>query len=118
MAEVRKLSAADQDETAEMLLWSIETRAGSLSLDSETITAIDEGLAQARRGEFASDAEIEALWKRRDGSSSAIRGGRKAVSQRSSSILTSAARARLLASSSLSSRGRHHRPEPQRPSDR
>jgi hypothetical protein len=25
IAEVRKLSAVDQDETAEMLLWSIET---------------------------------------------------------------------------------------------
>lgn len=67
IAEVRKLSAVDQDETAEMLLWSIETRSGSLSLDSETIAAIDEGLAQAKRGEFASDAEIEALWKRNDG---------------------------------------------------
>jgi predicted transcriptional regulator len=67
IAEVRKLSAVDQDETAEMLLWSIETRSGSLSLDSETLAAIDEGLAQAKRGEFASDAEIEALWKRRDG---------------------------------------------------
>ena len=67
IAKVRKLSAVDQDETAEMLLWSIETRFGSLSLDSETIAAIDESLAQARRGEFASDAEIEALWKRRDG---------------------------------------------------
>jgi predicted transcriptional regulator len=67
IAEVRKQSAVDQDETAEMLLWSIETRSGLLSLDSETIAAIDESLAQARRGEFASDAEIEALWKRRDG---------------------------------------------------
>jgi hypothetical protein len=67
IAEVRKLSAVDQDETAEMLLWSIETRSGPLSLDSETIAAIDEGLAQARRGEFASDAEMEALWKRRGG---------------------------------------------------
>jgi hypothetical protein len=67
IAEVRKLSAVDQDETAEMLLWSIETRSGPLSLDSETIAAIDEGLAQARRGEFASEAEIEALWKRNDG---------------------------------------------------
>ena len=65
--EVRKLPPADQDETAEMLLWSIETRAGSLKLDSETLAAIDEGLAQARRGEFASEAEIEALWKRHDG---------------------------------------------------
>jgi hypothetical protein len=67
IAEVRKLSALDQDETAEMLLWSIETRSGPLSLDSETIAAIDESLAQARRGEFASAAEIEALWKRSDG---------------------------------------------------
>jgi hypothetical protein len=67
IAEVRKLSAVDQDETAEMLLWSIETRSGSLSLDSGTIAAIDESLAQARRGEFALDAEIGALWKRRDG---------------------------------------------------
>jgi hypothetical protein len=67
IAEVRKLSAVDQDETVGMLLWSIETRSGPLSLDSETIAAIDEGLAQARRGEFASEAEIEALWKRNDG---------------------------------------------------
>jgi predicted transcriptional regulator len=67
IAELRKLPPADQDETAEMLLRSIETRSGSLSLDSETIAAIDESLAQARRGEFASDAEIEALWKRNDG---------------------------------------------------
>jgi predicted transcriptional regulator len=67
LQKVRKLSAVDQDETAEMLLWSIETRSGLLSLDSETIAAIDESLAQARRGEFASTAEIEALWKRRDG---------------------------------------------------
>ncbi|HEY6518755.1 MAG TPA: hypothetical protein VIZ19_05225 [Roseiarcus sp.] len=67
IAEVRKLSALDQDETAEMLLWSIEARSGSLSLDGETLAAIDEGLAQAKRGAFASDAEIEALWKRSGG---------------------------------------------------
>jgi hypothetical protein len=64
IAELRKLPPADQDEAAEMLLWSIETRAGPLSLDGETIAAIEEGLAQARRGEFASDAEVAALWKR------------------------------------------------------
>jgi hypothetical protein len=54
IAEVRKLPAADQDETAEMLLWAIETRTGSLSLDDEPIAAIEEGVAQARRGELAS----------------------------------------------------------------
>ncbi len=64
IAEVRKLSPADQDETAEMLLWVIEARAGPMPLDSESAAAIEEGLAQARRGEFASEAEIAALWKR------------------------------------------------------
>jgi len=64
IAELRKLPPADQDETAEMLLWAIETRSGPLSLDGETLAAIEEGLAHARRGEFAPDAEIEALWKR------------------------------------------------------
>jgi len=67
IVELRKLPPEDQDETAEMLLWSIKTRSGSLSLDSDTIAAIDESLAQAKRGEFASDVEIEALWKRSDG---------------------------------------------------
>ncbi len=62
--KVRKLPEADQDETAEMLLWAIEMRGGPIPLDDETAAAIDEGLAQARRGEFASDAEIAALWKR------------------------------------------------------
>ncbi len=64
IAEVRKLPPADQDEAAEMLLWAIETRTGSTPLDDETIAAIEEGLAQARRGEFATDAEIADVWKR------------------------------------------------------
>ena len=64
IAEVRKLPPEEQDETAEMLLWAIEARRGSIALDDETIAAIEEGLAQARRGEFASDAEIADLWKR------------------------------------------------------
>ena len=64
IAEIRKLAPEDQDETAEMLLWAIEARSGSVPLDDETIAAIEEGLAQARRSEFASDAEIADLWKR------------------------------------------------------
>ncbi len=63
IAELRKLPPADQDETAEMLLWSIEAQAGSIPLDNQTIAAIEEGLEQARRGEFASEADIKALWK-------------------------------------------------------
>ncbi len=60
----RKLPDADQDDAAQILLWAIETRVGAIDLDDEAAAAIDEGLAQARRGEFASDAEIAALWKR------------------------------------------------------
>ncbi len=33
-------------------------------IDHETRAAILEGLAQARRGEFVPDQEIEALWRR------------------------------------------------------
>jgi predicted transcriptional regulator len=64
IAQVRSLPERDQDDTAEMLLWAIQMRAAPVPLDAETNAAIDEGLAQARRSEFASDAEIDALWKR------------------------------------------------------
>jgi predicted transcriptional regulator len=50
----------DRDRDATRVL---EASSGSFPLDGETIAAIEEGLAQAGRGEFASDAEIEALWK-------------------------------------------------------
>jgi predicted transcriptional regulator len=53
-----------KDDLAEMLLWTIETRGGLIPLDEETASAIDEGLAEAKRGDFASDAEVAALWKR------------------------------------------------------
>ena len=77
IAELRKLPPSDQDETAEMLLWSMEMREGPLSLDNETLAAIKQGLDQARRGEFAPDADIGALWQRHGLRSSAIRGVRK-----------------------------------------
>jgi predicted transcriptional regulator len=64
IAAVRKLPPEDQDEAAEVLLWAIEARSGSIPLDEETIAAIEEGLAQARRGEFATDEEVADLWKR------------------------------------------------------
>jgi predicted transcriptional regulator len=64
IAKVRALPEADQDEAAEVLLWTIETRNAPVPLDEDARAAIDEGLAQARRGEFATDAEIGALWKR------------------------------------------------------
>ncbi|HZL30117.1 MAG TPA: hypothetical protein VFC54_03535 [Pseudolabrys sp.] len=53
-----------QQDAAEMLLM-LEAREGELYHPSdEEWLAIQEGLDQARRGEFASDEEVEALWKR------------------------------------------------------
>jgi predicted transcriptional regulator len=47
-----------------LILDAIEAHAHPPDLDEATIAALEEGLAQARRGEFASEAEIAALWKR------------------------------------------------------
>jgi predicted transcriptional regulator len=64
VAKARSLSEADQHEAAEVLLWALQKYAAPAPLDDETIAAIDEGIDQAARGEFASDREIAALWKR------------------------------------------------------
>jgi predicted transcriptional regulator len=64
IAQVRGLPESDQDATAEMLIWAIEMRTAPVPLDNQARAAIDEGLVQARRGEFAIDADIDALWKR------------------------------------------------------
>jgi predicted transcriptional regulator len=42
-------------------------------LDDETRAALREGLEQARRGEFAPEVEIAALWKRFGSEVSGIR---------------------------------------------
>ena len=60
--KIRKLSEADQDDAAE-LLFVLASRAGPPeTLDEATRTAVREALAQARRGEFAGDDEIAALF--------------------------------------------------------
>lgn len=41
---------------------SEEAMALSWDLDEESAAALKEGLAQANRGEFADDAEIEVIW--------------------------------------------------------
>jgi len=62
--KVRELPEAEQDEAAEMLLSLALRRAGPIRLDEETRAAIEEGKAQIRRGEFASDEQIAALFRR------------------------------------------------------
>lgn len=47
-----------------LILDAIEAGAHPAPLDAETIAALEESLAQARRGEVASDEEVAALWKR------------------------------------------------------
>jgi predicted transcriptional regulator len=61
---VRELPEADQDEAAEILL-SVASRKGEpVRLDDETRAAIREGRDQARRGEFVSDEEMAAFFRR------------------------------------------------------
>ncbi len=62
--EARRLPAEEQDAMAALILDAIEAHVHPPHLDEATIAALEEGLAQARRGEFASEEEINALWKR------------------------------------------------------
>jgi predicted transcriptional regulator len=62
--QARALPPEEQDALAAVLLTMTKDGAGIAPLDEEARTAIREGLEQARRGEFASDDEIERLWKR------------------------------------------------------
>jgi len=64
IAKVLALPEAAQEEAAQILLWTLEKHAAPAPLDDETGAAIDEGVAQAARGDFAPDAEIADLWKR------------------------------------------------------
>jgi predicted transcriptional regulator len=61
---VRKLPEAEQDEAAEMLMAVASTKGGPIHLDDETRAAIDDGREQARRGEFVSDKDMAAFFKR------------------------------------------------------
>jgi predicted transcriptional regulator len=63
IAKARELSAEDQDALAVAML-AMAQETPIVALDEETRAAIREGFDQARRGEFTSDAEIEALWNR------------------------------------------------------
>jgi predicted transcriptional regulator len=62
--KVRELPESDQDEAAEMLLSVASRRAEPVRLDDETRAAVKEGQEQARRGEFAGDEDVAALFKR------------------------------------------------------
>lgn len=62
VAKVRVLPDAMQDELARVLLQLAGVDQPPIPLTPEENAALDESLAQAERGEFATDEEIRALW--------------------------------------------------------
>jgi len=65
IAKARALSEEDQDALGAVLLSLAEEWSSRPDdLDDETRAAIREGLAQAKRGEFVPEQDIQALWKR------------------------------------------------------
>ena len=63
IASIRDMSDDDQDEAAE-LLFSFRVGIAVPSPLTKTRKAIEEGRQQARRGEFATDAEMSAFFRR------------------------------------------------------
>ena len=63
LAAIIRWPAARQDEAAELLL-VLDRLGDTYAVSADELAAIDEGLAQAERGEFATDAEIEAAFAR------------------------------------------------------
>ena len=58
IARVRELPAEDQDALATALLALAGDTTDVVQLDADTRAAVEEGLAQAKRGEFVSDEEV------------------------------------------------------------
>ena len=54
----------DQEELAELAREIEARRTGVYFMNDEERSAVREGLDQARRGEFVSDDEMDALWKK------------------------------------------------------
>jgi hypothetical protein len=65
IVKVRELPEADQDAVAELILSLAAKAEGPVVLDDETRAAIEQGMAQARRGEFASEERVAAFFRRR-----------------------------------------------------
>jgi hypothetical protein len=62
--KVRELPDAVQDDAAQMLFSLAAKQRGPIELDEETLAAVLGGREQARRAEFVSDEDMQALFKR------------------------------------------------------
>jgi len=63
---VGRLSPDDQDEIARVMLRLAASDGEPEEIDAAHLPAVLEGLAQAKRREFASDAEVETAFRRFD----------------------------------------------------
>lgn len=63
---VSKLPSADQDEIARAMLRLASDDGEPQAIDPAHLPAVLEGLSQAERREFASDAQVEAAFRRFD----------------------------------------------------
>lgn len=63
---VRKLPGGNQDEIARAMLQMVSQGTEPEPIPAAHLAAVLEGLAQAKRREFASDTEIEAALRRFD----------------------------------------------------
>jgi hypothetical protein len=63
--QMRKLPVQDQDALANALPSLTVEPTTVILLDDDTRAAVEEGLAQARRGDFVSDEEVAKADKRR-----------------------------------------------------
>ncbi|KAA5598135.1 hypothetical protein [Blastochloris sulfoviridis] len=64
VAKAQSLPEAEQDALGAILLSMLDGEALGPDLDEETRAAIHQGLEQARRGEFVTDEDVAALWRR------------------------------------------------------
>ena len=63
VASAMRLSAERQDDLAREILRFLEKDKAVETADPAHVAAIRSGLAQIRRGEFASDEEVEAVYR-------------------------------------------------------
>lgn len=63
---VRALPDDAQDAIARVMMLAIPNDDEPEDIPAEHLAAVMEGLAQAERGEFASEAEVAEVWKRFD----------------------------------------------------
>ncbi len=63
---VRRLSADSQDDIARTILHLAASEVAAEPVDPAHLPAVLEGLAQAKRHEFATDDEVEATFRRFD----------------------------------------------------